>query len=233
MSTEHAAIDGTGFSRRGVFALAAGATVSVVVATIPGVPALARAVPGPDDVGLAPSEYPRLFGTAELALGGPLRYLPKAQALVDALADPAPGGHDLDRWTRLLGELSGAAPMTQLEEVNRFVNGVRYLSDRRHWGVDDRWASPAEFFAEGGDCEDYALVKFVSLHRLGFNVGRLRMVLARDERKSIDHGFLAVYLGGEALVLDNQIKTVTPHEAISHYRPLCSFNDQRLWLHRS
>ena len=102
-----------------------------------------------------------------------------------------------------------------------------------NWGVPDRWATPADFFVVGGDCEDYALVKFVSLHRLGYNIERLRIVLAEDRRKRIDHAFLAVYLGSDAFVLDNQIESVTPQQAISHYRPLCSFNDHRLWLHRT
>lgn len=194
--------------------------------------AFALAVPGPEDVGGAPADYPALFGTRELALGDPLDFLPKARVLVDALAVGSGGGGATARWDALIAELAGAAPMTRVGEVNRFVNAVRYVDDRRNWGMDDRWAAPAEFFARGGDCEDFALAKFVSLSRLGFSRDRLRMVLAQDRRKRVDHAFLVVYLGGEALVLDNQIEAVTAQAAISHYRPLCSFNDHRLWMHR-
>lgn len=201
-------------------------------------PAFALSVPGPDDVTRPPETYPPLFDTQELALGDPLQFLPKARTLVDALADfPAGAGAaddgPLARWNALIDGLAGADPMTRVEEVNRFVNEVRYVEDRRNWGVADRWATPDEFFVQGGDCEDYALAKFVSLHRLGFNAERLRMVLAQDQRKRLDHAFLVVYLGDQAYVLDNQIKTVTAQSAISHYRPLCSFNDHRLWMHRS
>jgi predicted transglutaminase-like cysteine proteinase len=220
--------------RRGFLALAAGAAVSLAASGLPGKAAFALAVPGPDDIARPPASYPALFSSRELVLGDPLQYLPKAQSLVGALGQSFAGGDGaFGRWNTLIDRLSGAGAMTQIEEINRFVNDVAYVDDRRNWGVADRWATPAEFFAEGGDCEDFALTKFVSLHRLGFNIERLRMVLAKDERKSIDHAFLAVYLGDQAYVLDNQIKTVTPHQAISHYRPLCSFNDHRLWLHRT
>jgi predicted transglutaminase-like cysteine proteinase len=214
-------------------ALSLGAAASLAASGLPGQAVLALAVPGPDDVTRPPAAYPALFHTRELALGDPLPYLPKVSTLVKSLAHPgAAGGDRLARWDALLDSLGDTDPVTQVEEVNRFVNDVRYVDDRRNWGVADRWATPAEFFAQGGDCEDFALAKFVSLHRLGFNVDRLRMVLARDRRKRLDHAFLVVYMGDQAYVLDNQIKTVTAQSAISHYRPLCSFNDHRLWMHR-
>ncbi len=212
--------------------LAAGAAAAGAVGSLSGSRVMALAVPGPDDIAEPPAAYPALFDSQELVLGNPLRFLPKARSLIDALNRPA-GDGDLADWDALIDGLAGADAMTRIEEVNRFVNAVPYVDDARNWGVADRWASPAEFVAAGGDCEDFALAKFVSLHRLGFNVERLRMVLAKDERKRLDHCFLAVYLGERAYVLDNQIKTATPHQAISHYRPLCSFNDHRLWLHRS
>lgn len=219
-------------SRRRFCAVAGGAAVALV-ADLPGA-ALARAARGPLDVGLPPASYPALFQSREIVLGEPLQFLPKVRTLLDSLAGtPGHGDGRLGRWHRLLAELAGRDPLHQVEDVNRFVNEVRYVDDRRNWGVSDRWATPDEFFTNGGDCEDFALAKFVSLHRLGFNVGRLRMVLANDRRKAIHHAFLVVYLGDHAYVLDNQIKTVTPHGAISHYQPLCSFNDHRLWVHRS
>ena len=223
-----------GLGRRRLLALAAGAFAAGTLPPPPGRgTALALAVPGPDEIGQPPAFYPALLGSKEIQLGGPLQYLPKAQALIDALAERTSGDGMLARWTQLLDALAGAAPDIQLDQVNRFVNGVRYVSDSRNWGVSDRWATPADFFVVGGDCEDYALVKFVSLHRLGYNIERLRIVLAEDRQKRIDHAFLAVYLGSDAYVLDNQLKSVTPQQAISHYRPLCSFNDHRLWLHRT
>lgn len=219
-------------SRRALFGLAGGAAAGLAT-MLAAQPVLALAVPGPEDVALPPASYPALFHSTELVLGTPMQYFPhKVPALLRSLHQKQADSR-LEGWVALLAALRYASPTVQLEEVNRFVNAVPYVGDERNWGVSDRWAGPAEFFAHGGDCEDFAIAKFVSLYRLGFNAERLRMVLAKDERKGIDHAFLAVYVDNRAYVLDNQIRRVTPHERITHYRPLCSFNDHRLWLHRT
>jgi len=204
--------------------------------------ALALNIAGDDHVGDPPPLYPGLFGSAETAFEDTVTRLPKAAALARSLGpvqtaatevgfDPALAGPD--RWVGLLDGLRGAERMTQLEEVNRFANRVDYISDRRNYRVEDYWATPAEFFAKGGDCEDFALTKFVSLHRLGYHEDRLRIALAMDQRRRLYHAVLVVYLRDDAYVLDNQIKRVTPHREITHYRPLASFNSRRLWLHRA
>ena len=203
--------------------------------------ALALNIAGDDHIGDPPPVYPGLFGSTETAFDDTVKRLPKAAALARSLGpvrtaaaevgfDPARAGPD--RWVGLLDGLHGADRMTQLEEVNRFANRIDYISDRRNYRVEDYWATPAEFFAKGGDCEDFALTKFVSLHRLGYHEDRLRIALAMDERRRLYHAVLVVYLRDDAYVLDNQIKRVTPHREISHYRPLASFNSRRLWLHR-
>lgn len=220
--------------RRHFLTLCAGAAVAGATMGLPARPAMALAAPRALDPRRPPTSYPALFRTREIALGHPLRLLPKAKTLLGALAPAGRHGNAvLEPWEQLLADLARHDAVTQLVEVNRFVNGVAYVEDSRNWGERDRWATPAEFFAQGGDCEDFALVKFVSLHRLGFNRERLRMVLANDQRRGAAHAVLVVYLGDQAYVLDNQIATVTPHHAITHYRPLCSFNDHRLWVHRS
>jgi predicted transglutaminase-like cysteine proteinase len=181
-----------------------------------------------------------LFGSTETAFDDTVTRLPRRRrwrAAWGPCRRPPPRSGSTrprrpDRWVGLLDGLRGADRMTQLEEVNRFANRMAYISDRRNYRVEDYWATPAEFFAKGGDCEDFALTKFVSLHRLGYNEDRLRIALAMDERRRLYHAVLVVYLRDDAYVLDNQIKRVTPHREITHYRPLASFNSRRLWLHR-
>lgn len=201
-----------------------------------------------DDVTRPPLAWPDLFGTHETLMDGLLTLMPKAAVLQRCLAARAAGpvaaglvpvaagaaGREepcLKRWDRVLAELRGGTdPMAQIAAVNDFVNTVDYISDRRNYGTEDYWATPAEFFAVGGDCEDYALTKFVSLRRLGFHEDRLRIAIVFDERRRLHHAVLAVFLGDDIYVLDNQIKAVTPHRRISHYRPICSFDSHRLWV---
>ena len=51
--------------------------------------------------------------------------------------------------------------------INRAINlAIRPTSDLAQWGVADRWSAPLETLASGrGDCEDYAIAKYVALAR--------------------------------------------------------------------
>ena len=85
-----------------------------------------------------------------------------------------------------------------LATVNQHFNRVRFLDDARHWGAEDYWATPAEFFASG-EREVAGLMDQVS--RLGIapardvaldygcGVGRLSRALAArfGEVLAIDH----------------------------------------------
>lgn len=206
---------------------------------------MARIASTPDAIAAPPSIHPRLFGSAESITDGLLTLVPKAEVVRRSLAGgPMLASIDggtavltseqrtgLARWATFLTAFRHAEPLTQLVAVNAFANAVPYVSDHRNYGVDDHWATPTGFFAAGGDCEDFALAKFVSLHRLGFHEERLRIALVLDRRRQAHHAVLAVYLAAEIYVLDNQIQSVTVHDRISHYRPICSFNSRRLWIH--
>ncbi len=53
----------------------------------------------------------------------------------------------------------------RLGEINRAINlAIRPMSDEAQYGQLDVWSSPLVTFAHGaGDCEDYAIAKFVAL----------------------------------------------------------------------
>ena len=49
---------------------------------------------------------------------------------------------------------------------------IRYVSDYAQHGEADRWSAPLATFATGkGDCEDYAIAKYVALREAGFPEG--------------------------------------------------------------
>jgi transglutaminase-like putative cysteine protease len=70
-------------------------------------------------------------------------------------------------WLAFLDKLETDALSEQLIQVNRYVNEIQYMQDVANWGESDHWAAPAEFFANGGDCEDYAIAKYFLLRELG------------------------------------------------------------------
>jgi len=135
-------------------------------------------------------------------------------------------------WQKLLASAAGKPPAQQLEDVNRFMNQYRYVTDPINWGVDDYWESPAQFMARYGDCEDYAIAKFLSLRALGWDNDRLRVVVLQDLNLKIPHAVLVVQVNGRQMVLDNQIPQVVEASTIRHYRPIFSVNETAWWLHR-
>lgn len=133
--------------------------------------------------------------------------------------------------SELVDELSNKTTTEKLDGVNRFVNRVRYVTDDVNWGVADYWATPDEFFRMSGDCEDFAIAKFVALKRLGIDADRMRIVVLEDENLKTHHAVLTVETSQGRAVLDNQISQVILDTEIHHYRPIYSINETAWWLH--
>lgn len=107
------------------------------------------------------------------------------------------------------------------------------LNDDRLYRQPDYWATPAEFLAaEAGDCEDFAIAKYVALARLGFTEDRLRVALVFDRRRRLEHALTIVYWGGDALILDPLADAPKSHVQVTRYAPICSFNRRRLWVNK-
>lgn len=175
----------------------------------------------------------RLFGMVSFRLPDTAR-LPKWTGVVQRHASEGKSATPaLSDWHRFVAALKGQDKRTQLEEINRYVNRVRYVSDEANYGRLDYWATPAELFARGGDCEDYAITKFLALRSLGFTNEEMRLVAVQDIKRRIPHAVLVVDIGGETLTLDNLIWKVVPTNWIDHYRPLYSVNIGNMWIHRS
>lgn len=135
-------------------------------------------------------------------------------------------------WAKFINGAKDLDAMAKLRAVNDFMNRARYVVDEINWGVKDYWATPGQFFAQFGDCEDYAIAKYMSLRALGFDVAQLRIVVLQDLNLKVAHAILAVEIDGQTWILDNQIKRVIEEERIRHYRPVYSVNEQSWWLHR-
>ncbi len=139
---------------------------------------------------------------------------------------------EVEEWQTFLTSLAGLPPERQMREVHAFHNRARYILDIVNWGVEDYWATPFEFLRKDGDCEDYAIAKFMSLRALGFPNERMRIVVVRDLNLRVAHAVLVVELGGVKYVLDNQIRDAVPETVIRHYQPIYSVNETHWWLHR-
>ncbi len=137
-----------------------------------------------------------------------------------------------ERLTRLLAALADKPLADQLSAINRFFNRAPYVLDPVNWGVPDYWASPGQFAAKDGDCEDYAIAKYLALRRLGVPARAMRVVVLEDRNLNTDHAVLAVRdPEGQIWILDNQTPVVVKAERIRHYRPVYSINEEAWWLH--
>ena len=134
-------------------------------------------------------------------------------------------GCNLSELQALIEGLRGAAPLRQLHEVNRAVNRATYQEDLPNWGVDDHWAAPRELLARGGDCEGFAIAKYLALRGLGFPPRDLRLLILYDEQRQRAHAALAVWRSGRQLVLDNLHGAILPLSELPHYRVRAALNE--------
>lgn len=139
---------------------------------------------------------------------------------------------NFEKWMAFLDGLKDKDQVTQIREINNYMNRAPYVTDPVNWGMKDFWATPGEFMAKFGDCEDYAIAKYMSLRYLGYSEDVLRVVAVKDLNLKIGHAILVVYYNDKPYVLDNQIKQVVPAEKIKHYLPVFSINTKAWWKHR-
>jgi len=136
------------------------------------------------------------------------------------------------KWIVFLDTLKGKDQLTQIKAVNKFMNQSKYIQDNKNWGVKDYWASPGEFLAKFGDCEDYSIAKYMALKYLGHDVNNMRIVALKDLNLKVGHAILVYYTKTRILVLDNQVKIVADSRKIRHYQPVYSINENHWWRHR-
>jgi hypothetical protein len=92
-------------------------------------------------------------------------------------------------------------------------------------GKQDVWSSPLATFASGrGDCEDYAIAKYVALLETGFPVDDLRVTVVHDVRVRADHAVLTARLDGYWIVMDNiRTSLLEDRDVTWQYRPIAAF----------
>ncbi len=137
-----------------------------------------------------------------------------------------------DGWMKYLKKQKGKDKLTLIKEINARMNKAKYITDNNNWGKKDFWATPGEFMAKFGDCEDYAIIKYLSLRMLGFKETEVRVVAVKDLNLKVGHAILVAFVDGKAYVLDNQIKQVVEASTVRHYQPVFSISYKTWWRHR-
>lgn len=140
----------------------------------------------------------------------------------------------VESWLQFLDGLTQLPAREILERVNAYVNRAKYRRDEDRIATKmDCWATPGELFAEGGDCEDYAIAKYLSLRRLGFPPAALHIQVSYNRTTCKIHAALVAILDGQDYILDNRLPEVVVQERILNFIPLYAHNENRWWVHRS
>lgn len=137
----------------------------------------------------------------------------------------------LKRWRNIVVSAKALSHGERAKAVNQFFNGWPYKLDMEVWGVREYWATPKEFMTRSGDCEDYAIAKYYALRHVGYGKDEVRIVALRDRIRGLGHAVLAVYAGGDVLILDNLSPIVASHTRYKHYLPQVSMNETTRWAH--
>jgi predicted transglutaminase-like cysteine proteinase len=186
--------------------------------------------------------FPQVFGTSETA-GSNLAAFRRWGGVIErsihewlGYGDPCSarlaGKCTTGEWRQLVSRLADKPRRERIDKVNAFFNRIPYVVDASNWGVADYWATPLQFLSRAGDCEDYAVAKYVTLRQLGFSSDEMRVVVLDDTNLRVPHAILTVVDGDRLLVLDNQIPDVVDSKRILHYKAIYSINENRWWLHK-
>jgi predicted transglutaminase-like cysteine proteinase len=117
---------------------------------------------------------------------------------------------DAQRLIHLSEAGAGRTSRAKIGLINRAVDqAIRPVSDEVQWGVPDHWSAPFETLRSGrGDCEDYALLKYLALLEAGIPNEDLKIVILKNMFPREHHAVVAVRADGQWLILDNRTLTL-------------------------
>ncbi|WFU16381.1 transglutaminase-like cysteine peptidase [Bradyrhizobium sp. CB3481] len=181
-------------------------------------------------VEVQPSAEPFALATISLTSGGLLdKWLGVQRRLDDEMVQLELCEGDRDgcvsqaaiKFLDIVGAARQRDGRARLGEINRTINlAIRPVNDIAQHGQIDVWTSPlATLERGGGDCEDYAIAKFVALRRAGLTSDDLRIVVLHDTIRGEDHAVAAARLDGRWLILDNRRMAMVADADVRNFRP--------------
>ena len=128
-----------------------------------------------------------------------------------------------------LADIDGGSPLSRAEAVHDLMNSRPYRDDRRQFGRSDVWQTPFAFWRSGGDCEDYAIAKYMALRALGFSDTQLRLTVMTGRASREVHAVLLIEIDQRWYVADNLERGLRPVEAHDGWKPEFSVSAAGAW----
>lgn len=146
----------------------------------------------------------------------------------------------LNEWLTTLNTARARNEETRLRQINDFVNRhITFDDDISVWDRSDYWATPLETIGQGrGDCEDFSILKYISLRQAGVPASKLRLIYVKAQLNTLDggttqvaHMVLAYYAtpNAEPLILDNLDRSIRPASQRNDLSPVFSFNSEGIF----
>ena len=145
----------------------------------------------------------------------------------------------LTNWLQTVHSAKSIGEEARLKRVNDFINrNILFDSDSGIWRQSDYWATPLETIGQGsGDCEDFAIIKYVSLRMTGIPDSKLRLIYVKARLDSLNgpiqqaHMVLAYYAtpNAEPQILDNLNTSIQPASKRKDLLPVFSFNSTAIY----
>lgn len=131
------------------------------------------------------------------------------------------------RFLAIIEEGRQQTGLSRIDDINRAINlSIVPKTDLAVYGVIEYWATPLTMFAHGaGDCEDYAIGKFVALREAGVPAADLRLVVVRNNAMNDYHAVAAVREAGRWLILDNLTYSIREDSSVGEFKPLFVIGD--------
>jgi predicted transglutaminase-like cysteine proteinase len=163
------------------------------------------------------------------ALAGTLLSLPQWSQMFGRYQNQAAGAQS-SVWSSAIDRFRSLDLGDAIAAVNQFVNRAEYVPDQRRWSRGDFWETPMELLTAGGDCEDFAIAKYLLLRALGVPASSMRILVLRGSGGDEDHAVLLVQTGSGAVILDNQRSQTYRYSTNLARAVAYAFNDDGMWL---
>lgn len=97
-------------------------------------------------------------------------------------------------YSQTLEKLKKFPQDEQLLRVNFYLNQLPFKPDIINNNNSDYWGTPKEFLTCGyGDCEDYAIIKYFTLLKLGFEKEKLFITTSHEKYSNQAHMVLSYF----------------------------------------
>lgn len=161
--------------------------------------------------------------------------LPKWERIINFydmanLSTPSPQYRE---WWDFIRSIKNDHPADQITKTNAWLNKFPYKPDSWIYNRTDHWATPSEFLKNGGDCEDFAIIKYMTLRRLGLRADQMKIAMVYDVYSGTDHSYLVVDFGNQNFVLDSREQSTNPQIFKKRYQAHYAFNEKGIWTFKS